>query len=63
MILSGNKIKEEVKKGNINIYPFKENMLNPNSYNLRLANTLKTYVYDECIDSHKENKTIEFYAK
>lgn len=40
MILSGLKIKEEIKKGNISIEPFNENLLNPNSYNYRLGNEL-----------------------
>ena len=58
--LTGIEINEQVKSGGIIIEPYTTKQLNPNSYNLRLANTLKTYVYDECIDSHKENKTIEF---
>lgn len=40
MILSGLKIKEELKKGNIDIEPFEESLLNPNSYNYRLGNEL-----------------------
>ena len=58
--LTGIEINEQVKSGGIIIEPYTTKQLNPNSYNLRLANTLKTYVYDECIDSHKENKTVEF---
>lgn len=43
MILSGLKIREEMTCGNIQIEPFSENQLNPNSYNLRLANELLRY--------------------
>lgn len=49
MILSGLKIKDEVIKGNINIFPFKEELLNPNSYNYRLGNILYE-INDEIID-------------
>lgn len=56
MILSGNKIKEEVKKGRITIEPFDKNMLNPNSYNYELGNYLKVYEEDT-LDSKKHNKT------
>ena len=51
MILSGNKIKEEVKNGNINIEPFDENMLNPNSYNYHLGDTILE-IEDEVIDPY-----------
>lgn len=43
MILTGDKIKEEVKKGRIAIRPFSEKNLNPNSYNFRLGKKLKIY--------------------
>ena len=49
MILSGLKIKEEVKKGNINIEPFNEYLLNPNSYNYRLGDELLE-ITDDVID-------------
>ena len=42
-MLSGLKIKEEIKKGNIVISDFDESRLNPNSYNIRLGNTMKVY--------------------
>ena len=55
MILSGLKIKEEVLNGNINIEPFDDKMLNPNSYNYRLADIIYE-VEDDIIDpSHKTN--------
>lgn len=40
MILTGPKIKEEVKNKNITIDPFCENLVNPNSYNYRLDKTI-----------------------
>lgn len=42
MILSGKEIKREMGKG-INIEPFAESQLNPNSYNLKLHNELMVY--------------------
>lgn len=42
MILSGKQIKEELGKG-LDISPFNESRLNPNSYNLRLADELLIY--------------------
>ena len=49
MILSGLKIKEEIERGNITIEPFDEKLLNPNSYNYRLADELLELT-DEVID-------------
>lgn len=43
MILSGLKIAEEVKAGRIYISDFDEKRLNPNSYNMRLADDLLVY--------------------
>jgi len=57
MILSGKKIKEEVKNGNINIEPFDEKLLNPNSYNYHLNNVIYE-ITDEIIDP-KEKSNIE----
>lgn len=55
MILSGKEIKNRLGK-EICIEPFDENLLNPNSYNLRLYNEL--LVYDEdVLDMKKPNKT------
>lgn len=55
MILSGKKIKEEIEKGNIRIFPYKESRINPNSYNLTLFNELLIYE-DEVLDMKKHNK-------
>ena len=43
MILSDQKIYDEVNNGNITIEPFNENQLNPNSYDVRLDDVLKYY--------------------
>lgn len=55
MILSGIEIKKKLGK-EIIIDPFDKNQLNPNSYNLRLHNSLLTYD-DKLLDMKKENKT------
>ena len=55
MILSGLKIAEEVKAGHIYISDFDEKRLNPNSYNLRLADELLCYSY-ETLDMKKDNE-------
>lgn len=56
MILTGQKIIEEVKSGNITIKPFTAEQINPNSYNFRLGDTLLTYD-DEVLDVKKSLKT------
>ena len=43
MILSGDRIFEEIQNGKIEIDPFDISRLNPNSYNVRLADELLTY--------------------
>lgn len=53
MILSGREIKKEIGKG-INIEPFNEAQLNPNSYNLKLHNELKVYS-EPVLDMKKPN--------
>lgn len=55
MILSGIKIKEEVLNGNIEISPFKEENINPNSYNYHLDSRLAVYE-DEILDVKKDLK-------
>ncbi len=57
MVLSGLEIKRRLGK-DIEIEPFDESLLNPNSYNLRLHN--KLLVYDTpVLDMKKPNKTRE----
>lgn len=41
MILTGERIRSERRRGNLTIDPFEEDALNPNSYNYRLAPLLK----------------------
>jgi len=54
MILSGLKIREEVESGKIQIDPFSEKQLNPNSYNLRLHDELLVYT-EPVLDVKKAN--------
>lgn len=63
MILSGLKIVDEIRKKNINIEPFDEELLNPNSYNYRLGNELFE-ITDNVIDPKKKTnyKTIKLTA-
>ncbi|MDO4629604.1 MAG: dCTP deaminase [Planctomycetia bacterium] len=55
MILSGIKIREEIQKGNILIEPYREEQLNPNSYNLRLHSELLVYT-EPMLDVKKPNE-------
>jgi dCTP deaminase len=55
MILSGKEILKRIGK-EIEIEPFDEKLLNPNSYNLRLHNELLVYEND-ILDMKKENRT------
>ncbi len=55
MILSGKEIQRQIGKG-IDIDPFNEKQLNPNSYNLRLFNELLTYQKTE-LDMKSPNPT------
>jgi len=54
MILSGKEIKKQVKKGNIDIDPFTDEQINPNSYNLRLHPDLLVYDND-ILDMREKN--------
>ena len=57
MILTGEEIKKQQGRG-LRIEPFNEAQVNPNSYNLRLANEL--LVYDTVVlDAARPNKTRE----
>ena len=56
MILSGTEIKKQVDKNKITIFPFDENYVNPNSYNVELGEFLKVY-QDDDLDSKKQLKT------
>ncbi len=56
-MLTASKILEEIKEGNISISDFNIDQLNPNSYNIRLANILKYYT-SKTLDPH-DSKTLE----
>lgn len=56
MILSGLKIAEEVKDGRIYISDFDEKRLNPNSYNLRLADEILMYQNGNTLDMKSQNR-------
>ena len=45
-ILSGNRILKEIENGKISIDPFDKKRMNPNSYNVRLADEIVSYVND-----------------
>jgi dCTP deaminase len=71
MILTGNKIKEEIQNGNIVIDPFNEEQVNPNSYDLRVgpvAMFLPSYtnyqptVFD-LVPNDKEDETPIFHKR
>lgn len=54
MILTGKQIKWAYDSGYLNITPFNENRLNPNSYNVRLADEILTYDYG-ILDMKEDN--------
>ncbi|GHV46369.1 dCTP deaminase [Clostridia bacterium] len=58
MILSGLEIKKQILSGSIDISPYDECFINPNSYNLRLHNKLLVYT-DEILDMKKPLSTRE----
>lgn len=62
MILSGAEIKRNVDEGKIFISDFDEKQLNPNSYNLRLGNNFKYYLYDT-LDAMEDNPTYDVEIK
>lgn len=52
MILTGQKIIEEIKKGTIVIDPFIESNINPNSYNYRIGSYIKESLGDNKFIEH-----------
>jgi dCTP deaminase len=54
MILTGPEITAAAADGRITISPFSDNQVNPNSYNVRLGDTLLTYE-DGIIDAYRAN--------
>lgn len=61
MILTGDAIREAIRNGEIEINPFDESQMNPNSYNLRLDRDIKTYRlgYNGVLDCKKKNPTMD----
>src|SRR6056297_43336 len=57
MILTGSKIKEEIKNGAIKIEPFSEDQINSNSYNYRLGYSIK--VFDSFVHDKSTFKEID----
>jgi len=58
MILTGPEIIASTRNGKISISPFNRDQVNPNSYNVRLGETLITYS-DDIIDAYRPNPTKE----
>lgn len=58
MILTGNKIREELENRHITIEPFSADQINPNSYNYRLGSILKVFDRFDGHKSHFEEITI-----
>jgi dCTP deaminase len=56
VILTGPEITAAVRDGRLRISPFEPDQVNPNSYNVRLGETLMTYT-DPVIDAHRLNPT------
>jgi len=56
MILTGSEIMNEYKLGRIKISPFDERQINPNSYDFRLGNIVKTYK-NEILDPMVKQET------
>ncbi|MEU5869274.1 MULTISPECIES: dCTP deaminase [unclassified Nonomuraea] len=56
MILTGPEIIQATGDGRIDISPFSLDQVNPNSYNVRLGDTLLTYP-DVVVDAHEANRT------
>ena len=57
MILTGPEIQRRIEAKSIVIDPFDPNLINPNSYNLRLHDELLVYDEDECLDMRTPPKT------
>ena len=60
MILSGRSIFNAIETGTIEIEPFNENQLNPNSYDLRLSDKVIAYKPGVVLDCAKEPAADEY---
>lgn len=56
MILTGPEISKRIEEGSIKIDPFDPELINPNSYNLRLHDELLVYE-DDCLDMRRPPRT------
>lgn len=59
-MLTGEEIKRLISTGDIEITDFNESRLNPNSYNLRLADEIGYYPMTEYFDENENGKTIYY---
>jgi dCTP deaminase len=59
MILSDQKIEQEMEKGTIKIVPYDKNCLGSNSYDVHLGSSLAIYIDSE-LDAKKHNKIRHF---
>jgi dCTP deaminase len=57
VILTGNEIAREIRRGRISISPYSENFINPNSYDFTLGATILTY-RRKTLDSKRPNETV-----
>lgn len=60
MILTGQEIIKQQEKGSIKIYPFDQNRVNPNSYNVSLSDKIMIYDRGNLLDMKKDNPVKEF---
>ncbi|MEO8582065.1 MAG: deoxycytidine deaminase [Patescibacteria group bacterium] len=58
MILTGTEIKKRVNQGEITLEPFSDDLMNPNSYNYRLGDTLLEIV-DDIVDTKQPYHTAQ----
>jgi dCTP deaminase len=58
MILTADKLKQEIASGKILVSPFNEAQIGPNSYDVTISNVLKTYAMTP-LDMRSKNETRE----
>lgn len=61
MILTGLEIQKEMLAGRIVIDPYDPELLNPNSYNIRLGKTIRQYADDVILDTRAKEPTTESF--
>lgn len=60
MILTGDEIQKKIALGEIEISPFRDTNLGPNSYDITLDNKIKIYMNDE-LDAKAPNLTVDLH--